>query len=144
MLLRKRSGQRGRGVGRIFSKVSQKLKPLNPWIKELLNSSAGKRLKQKALESALKTGADIISDAVTGQNIADSIKRNVRKGSGQVASDLRTELINKSNELSGTSGVKAKFVKQNKNPAQKRKRRTAPKPRKKKKVIPEDERDIWD
>ena len=74
---------RGGGIGNIFSNIFRGLVPIAKSLfgigKSLARTPGGQRILRTAQKSAVNAGLDIASDALSGENVIQSAKRNVGK-----------------------------------------------------------------
>ena len=72
----------GRGLGGIFRGVYKFFKPLLsfliPTIKKAVKSTTGKKLIKQAKKSALKAGVKTLSDVSSGENVRESMTKNLK------------------------------------------------------------------
>ena len=73
----------GRGLGGIFRGIYKFFKPLLhfliPSIKKVVKSKRGRKLIKQAKKSALKAGVKTLSDVSTGENVGESMTKNLKK-----------------------------------------------------------------
>ena len=127
LLTRPRRIQTGKGIGSILRGISRAIRPIltSPKVK-----NAAKSIANKALNSSVAAGSQVVQDALRGENIVDSLKRNVVNQGDQVIQHAMEEV-----------GLKSSSVKKPP-PKKKAKKRAAvntghKKRKKKKKKIPD-------
>ena len=89
LLTRPRRIQTGKGIGSILRGISRIIKPIisSPAVK-----SAAKNIAKKALASSVEAGSEVVKDALRGENIVDSLKRNVVSQGDQVLQHAMEEV----------------------------------------------------
>ena len=73
----------GRGIGGIFRGIYKFFRPLLnfliPSLKKAVKSETGRKLIKQAKKSALKAGVKTLSDVSTGENVGESMTKNLKK-----------------------------------------------------------------
>lgn len=89
LLTRPRRIQTGKGIGAILRGISRFIKPIfsSPAVK-----SAAKSIANKALTSSVAAGSEVVKDALRGENIVDSLKRNVTNQGDQIIQHAMEEV----------------------------------------------------
>lgn len=106
LLTRPRRIQTGKGIGSILRGISRVIRPIlsSPVVK-----NAAKNIATKALNSSVAAGSQVVQDALKGENIVDSLKRNVVNQGDQVIQHAMEEVgIKKSPEKKPSSNKKGK------------------------------------
>ena len=88
-------GRRGAGIGSIFSSLFSRLVPIVKTAlgvgRRALASQAGQQIAKAAKRSAMQAGLSVVGDALRGDNVAESAKREIakaRKTMGRVIKNL--------------------------------------------------------
>ena len=83
----------GRGLGGIFRGVYKFFRPLLsflvPTIKKAVKSKTGRKLIKQAKKSALKAGVKTLSDVSSGENVSESMTKNLKKATADVLKKLK-------------------------------------------------------
>ena len=89
LLTRPRRIQTGKGIGSILRGIARVIRPIisSPAVK-----SAAKSIAKQALTSSVAAGSEVVKDALRGENIVDSLKRNVTKQGDQVIQHAMEEV----------------------------------------------------
>jgi len=103
-------GQRGRGIGSIFGSLFRKALPFL--------TTASKTLGR----AALKTGANVLADAVEGGDIRNSLRNRIKETGGELKRSATNQVLRTLNNQTG-SGNKRKRAR-SKTPAIKRRKLT--------------------
>lgn len=92
---RKRYTQHGRGIGSILSSVFKKILPFVKTIlgigKKAASSKTGQSLIRSAKNEAIKSSLQVADDALKGQNIGESLKRNAKSAGSNIATSALKE-----------------------------------------------------
>lgn len=89
--------QRGRGFGNIFSSIARFLLPvarngfkhLTSGVKNIAKSSIGKGLKKAVITSGKQGAINVLSDAIAGKKVKDSVSSEVKNAKAEIAKVLR-------------------------------------------------------
>lgn len=89
LLTRPRRIQTGKGIGSILRGISRVIRPIisSPAVKK-----AAKSIAKQALSSSVAAGSEVVKDALRGENIVDSLKRNVTQQGDQVIQHAMEEV----------------------------------------------------
>lgn len=89
--------QRGAGIGSIFSSLYNTVVPL---VKSALGfgsrvarSQVGRQVAKSVKKRAMKAGLNVVNDALQGENVLDSTRREVKRAGGKVLSDLTSGVM---------------------------------------------------
>ena len=88
--------QRGRGLGSILSSLYQKVSPIFSLLgKQIAASPITKQALSSAKQAAIDASLSLASDALVGENLKTSFKKNIKKAGKTVSESLRTKAPNK-------------------------------------------------
>ena len=88
MLLRFRGGerlQRGRGIGGLLRLAKGLLKPVVKSAKEAITSNTAKAIGKAVANQMVESGANIATDALMGNDVNESVQREVQNAKQNVA-----------------------------------------------------------
>ena len=105
LLTRPRRIQTGKGIGSILRGIARFIRPIfsSPVVKNVAKSIAN-----KALDSSVSAGSQVVQDALRGENIVDSLKRNVISQGDQVLQHAMEEVGVKNSSSKKPQKQKAK------------------------------------
>ena len=83
--------QRGYGIGSIFKAIFRFLVPLFKKASPILKT-AGKSLAKKAGKAVLKSGANVLANAIKGEKIENSFKKELQKTRDNVSNSLKRKV----------------------------------------------------
>ena len=97
MLLRKRQRiQVGRGIGSILSvfwnAIAPFAKQLFKWGRKALSSGTAKEIGKNVASTALEKGVSAITDAMSGEPIRDTVKKNLKEAGSDILASGITEV----------------------------------------------------
>jgi len=88
--------QRGHGLGNIFASLFRRLLPAVKNLgRKIISSPITKNILDSAKKSAIKAGIHTAQDVLSGENVGETLKKNIK----QVGSDVRDAAIQ---EIAGT------------------------------------------
>ena len=73
--------QRGRGIGSFLTGLYSAVKPI---FRAIVSPSSRKLLRKAAKRVAIESGVNVVKDALAGENILQSTKRNLRAAKDQI------------------------------------------------------------
>lgn len=89
--------RRGAGIGSIFSSIYSTVVPL---IKSALRigsrvvkSPVGRSVVNSAKKTAMKAGLNVVNDALRGENVVQSTKRELKKAKGVLARNVARKVL---------------------------------------------------
>lgn len=110
--------QRGSGFGSILGGLFKAALPVLSSVgKGILGSPVTKRLISSGKQAAIDTGVNILSDAIEGRNLRESLQENIGEARSRVAESLRqsrqarTPRMKKRRGISRTSRTSRKRIK---------------------------------
>jgi hypothetical protein len=81
-----------RGIGGIFRGLSKFFKPLikflTPHVKKAVTSKTGQKLLNQVKKSAVKAGVSVTSDILNGENVKETVGKNLKRASSDVLSNM--------------------------------------------------------
>lgn len=97
MLLRKRQRiQVGRGIGSILSvfwnAIAPFAKQLFKWGRKALSSGTAKEIGKNVASTALEKGVSAVTDAMSGEPIRDTVKKNLKEAGSDILASGITEV----------------------------------------------------
>ena len=96
--------QRGQGIGSFLSSLYSTVVPLVKtaigWGTKAAKSETGRRLLGHAKQAAIQSGLNVVGDALSGENIIKSAKRNIRSAKDSVVGKAKEALDEKIKNLS--------------------------------------------
>ena len=102
--------QRGRGIGSIFSSIYRTVMPLVKRAigtgSKLLKSKAGQAVTKSVKKRAMKAGLNVVQDALHGENVIDSAKREIKSAGGAVLGDMLMGAKKRKNPPTKRRGVR--------------------------------------
>jgi hypothetical protein len=82
----------GRGIGGIFRGLAKNFKPLisflTPHVKKAVTSKTGQKLLKQAKKSAVKAGVSTTADILNGENVKETVGKNLKKASADVFNNM--------------------------------------------------------
>lgn len=96
---------RGGGVGSIFSTLYSGMIPI---VKRAVQSDSARaachEVSRSAKKHAMRAGLRVVSDALEGENVAESVKQNVDRSSEEFGREMREKLTRASKRKFGDEG----------------------------------------
>ena len=105
----------GRGLGGFLSKMFNLIKPkIFGLAKSAVKSNSFKKIVKDAKDVALNTSSKVIQDVVSGKNVRETVKSNVKEGAKQIASNaaktsldsLHSIINNKKDQIDDVKNIK--------------------------------------
>ena len=78
--------QRGRGIGSFLTGLYSAVKPI---FRAIVSPSSRKLLRKAAKRVAIESGVNVVKDALAGENILQSTKRNLRAAKDQIINSAK-------------------------------------------------------